>query len=523
MEAVCAPGYSGRKRGEVVRTRTTVLQAHTQEWLGTFSSPGNGEYALELEAACRVITAYLAARNVQPSEALIRLDGLYGTIALLARMQPFKVGFLTRGRDYHLLDHPTVQARLQQPCDLSVTHVESQVQRELFDAGFIADWLPERPEIVIHYRVIVARRTAPTDPAQISVGKLRGAHVYELFLTSHSASSLPAATVLELYQHRGSFEQVLSDEDGEQDPDRWCSRTPCGQEFWQILNQWVWNTRLRLGCVAQPQPMRWTAWEAASAAPYESEPVGASPAPAVEEPASHDSLLAPALATQPLGVDDLVPTYGPLELSQPWAKARRRFSAQDFRLREDDTLECPTGKVLRPRERRTLPNGDLRVLYAAKAHDCRTCPQSGACLGRGASGEQPRRVSGVRRVVGWQVQPTPAADPPAVLPAAPQTAPEIRTLQWCDLGGRRLRRDLVAQLHRQQVSINGPLAGPAVLTSGAEPRVWTRAERARRRRSWASRLARNARAADTPGYSVTLYGIAPTLAAYLGLLSSPAP
>ena len=32
MGAVCAPGYTGRKRGEVVRTRTTILQAHTQEW-----------------------------------------------------------------------------------------------------------------------------------------------------------------------------------------------------------------------------------------------------------------------------------------------------------------------------------------------------------------------------------------------------------------------------------------------------------------------------------------------------------
>lgn len=191
MEAVCAPGYTGRKRGEVVRTRTTVLQAHTQEWLGTFSNPGNGEYALELETACRVISAYLAARNVQPSEALIRLDGLYGTIALLARMQPFNLGFVTRGRGYQLLDHPTVQARLQHPCDLSVTHVESQVQRELFDAGFIADWLPERPEVVIQYRVIVARRTAPSDPAQITVGKLREAHGYELFLTSHSASKAP--------------------------------------------------------------------------------------------------------------------------------------------------------------------------------------------------------------------------------------------------------------------------------------------------------------------------------------------
>src|SRR6266511_2845104 len=50
----CAPGYLGRKRGEVVRTRTTVLQAHTQQWLGTFSGAGNGDYGTELEAACRV-------------------------------------------------------------------------------------------------------------------------------------------------------------------------------------------------------------------------------------------------------------------------------------------------------------------------------------------------------------------------------------------------------------------------------------------------------------------------------------
>ena len=32
LQAVCAPGYTGRKRGEVVRTRTTLLQAHTHQW-----------------------------------------------------------------------------------------------------------------------------------------------------------------------------------------------------------------------------------------------------------------------------------------------------------------------------------------------------------------------------------------------------------------------------------------------------------------------------------------------------------
>src|SRR6266699_3124656 len=32
LRPVCAPGYTGRKRGEVVRTRTTLLQAHTHQW-----------------------------------------------------------------------------------------------------------------------------------------------------------------------------------------------------------------------------------------------------------------------------------------------------------------------------------------------------------------------------------------------------------------------------------------------------------------------------------------------------------
>ncbi len=43
FDQVCAPGYQGRKRGEVVRTRTVVLQAHTDQLLGTFGSPGNGD------------------------------------------------------------------------------------------------------------------------------------------------------------------------------------------------------------------------------------------------------------------------------------------------------------------------------------------------------------------------------------------------------------------------------------------------------------------------------------------------
>src|SRR6266705_2984194 len=42
LDDVCAPGYRGRKRGEVVRTRTTISQAHSYQWLGSFGNRGNG-------------------------------------------------------------------------------------------------------------------------------------------------------------------------------------------------------------------------------------------------------------------------------------------------------------------------------------------------------------------------------------------------------------------------------------------------------------------------------------------------
>jgi hypothetical protein len=34
---------SGRRRGEVVRTRTTALQMHTRQWIGTYGNRGNGD------------------------------------------------------------------------------------------------------------------------------------------------------------------------------------------------------------------------------------------------------------------------------------------------------------------------------------------------------------------------------------------------------------------------------------------------------------------------------------------------
>jgi hypothetical protein len=213
--------------------------------------------------------SYAAWLCMPPSHILVRLDGLYGTIAVLLKLLCCGLGVIVRCKDYGLLDLPEVATRLQQPPDQHTVHPESGASRALFDCPAIAP-LPSGPRV----RLIVATHPA-SSTAKPAIGVLRAETVYELFLTTAPQAAFTCADMLDLYLHRGSFETVLADEDVEQDTDRWCSRTACGQEFWQIINQWLWNLRLGLGEQLSPSPMRLTEFAPAKpeAAAKGSEPV----------------------------------------------------------------------------------------------------------------------------------------------------------------------------------------------------------------------------------------------------------
>jgi hypothetical protein len=117
FDQVCAPGYLGRKRGEVARTRTTALQAHSHHWLGTFSGAGKGDYRGELARAREASINYAGWLCMPLSHILVRLDGLYGNGAVLGEFLSSGIGVIVRGKDYGMLDLPAVQARLRQPPD----------------------------------------------------------------------------------------------------------------------------------------------------------------------------------------------------------------------------------------------------------------------------------------------------------------------------------------------------------------------------------------------------------------------
>src|SRR5438105_7404512 len=200
LRPLCAPGYTGRKRGEVVRIRTTILQAHTHQFLGTFGNPGNGEYRAELRQAVTSIQSSLQAHHHPQGRALLQMSGQYGTGAVMADLAGLP--FVMRGKDSQILKRAEVQARLKLPPDQHLTHPESGMVRALYDC---LD-LPLGPEDM-RCRLVVATHQA--EGAKSRIGVTRAGVVDELFLTKLPQSACTARDVVALYLHRGAEDQCI--------------------------------------------------------------------------------------------------------------------------------------------------------------------------------------------------------------------------------------------------------------------------------------------------------------------------
>jgi hypothetical protein len=456
-----------------------VLQAHTHQWVGTFSGAsgaGNGDYRGELRQAITAISVYLKGQSAPLSQAVVRLDGQYGNGAIAADLSG--LAYVMRGKDYDLLDLPQVQIRLAQPPDQHTTHPETGTCRALFDCP---DQLltPAGPRT----RVIVATHQATETKAP--VGTTRGEVVYELFFTALPVDAFTPADVVALYLHRAAFETVLADEDEEQNPDRWCSHTAWGQEFWLILAQWIWNLRLELGHALHPTPMRTTEFAPAQMG----EAVEAAP---VSRPS----------ASTPI-------TYGPPQ----WARTSytKGFAGGDFSLQPDGTLRCPSGQSLYAQERRPERDGSLRVLYAARIGHCRSCPLRAQCQ-ESTTTIKARRVSAVY----WPVSShaSISGESPSA-PGEPSPPSASHPILWGDWERRFHRREVMKLLRYQRVDLQLAETSPPAQLRPARP--LSRPERAHWRLSWKDRLARNARAKAASDVSITLFGIPDAFAAFLDL------
>ncbi len=447
--------------------------------LGTFGGPGNGDYRGELRRAIGVIVGYATHLGLTPASILMRLDGLYGDAAPLLDVISAELSVVARSRAYHLLDLKQVQSRLRHAPDEVSTHPESGMQRSLYDCASVP-LTPAGPEVRL---VIATHAGTSSDPA---VGTERDGIVYELFVSTLPTPAFTASDVLDLYLHRGSFEAVLADEDAEQNADRWYSHTPCGQEFAQILAQWLWNLRLELGQALSPSELRTTEFAPASAG----EPVQ------VCEPTERSALS----TSTPVA-------YGPPQWARP--SFTHGFPGSAFTPQPDGTLCCPANHPLYPQERRPERDGSLRILYAARIGHCRPCPLRVQCQ-ESSTTLKPRRVSAVL----WPLSsPRSDSEPPLEATSAPPASAPILWRDWPRCG---IRRTWLKVVRSQTVCLE---SSAALSPPGAEApteKILTRAERAHWRLSWEQRLARNARPANAPRLIVTLHGLPAAFAAAFG-------
>jgi hypothetical protein len=281
---------------------------------------------------------------------------------------------------------------------------------------------------------------------------------------------------------------VLADEDVEQNADRWYSHTLCGQEFCQILAQWVWNLRLELGQTLSSSDLRTTEFAKATQ-------------------------VLPPPPIKPAGSEKQAPpvTYGPPQ----WARTRvyGRFSRFRFSPATgwDSALPCRSPAV----SPRTAPRARwlrCRVLYAARIGHCRSCPLRAQCQ-ESSTTLKPRRVSAVlwplssahSEVSPTQTDTTDAPEPLALAPVL-----------WKDWPRCSIRRAWLGRIRSETVGLASRAPTMPVPVASTGGGVSTRAQRAHWRLSWQQRLARNARQTSASSLFVTLHGLPATFARAFG-------
>ena len=123
------------------------------------------------------------AKLWQPSRTLLRVDGQYGTRAVLADLAGFS--FVTRGKDYTVLKLPEVQRRLHLPADQQFSRPESDLVRTLYDC-------PDLPlgSDGSRLRVVVATHPATLSPRHIFDEQIYSKEGIKAFLKNEEQSSI---------------------------------------------------------------------------------------------------------------------------------------------------------------------------------------------------------------------------------------------------------------------------------------------------------------------------------------------
>jgi hypothetical protein len=329
---LCAPGYSGRKRGETQFSITPLASAGAALWLQAGVEPGNCHIAKAMEVVAGALEQTLVRAAIPAATALVRIDGAGGHAAAVEPLARRGIHHLVRLAQYAVLDLPEVRRLLAEGVWQAVPDSGSGPRRQALDIGY---WQlgadgdgVDAGRAVVPTRLVVSR--VETDEKHGAGVLLDGWH-YELFGTDLDAGAWPAAETVELYCGRAAIENRFAQEARELHLHHTFSYTPAGQRLAVLVGMWLWNLRTVLGA-RLAGPLGDMPAQAARSVPETVEPVLA---PTTPLPPDAETVVEPAMDS---GVEPDEHAQIQAALAQlPWQRVVRKHPGW----RWEGALRCP--------------------------------------------------------------------------------------------------------------------------------------------------------------------------------------
>ncbi len=251
--SIAAPGYPGRKRGDVQFSRATLQHAGSGLWLGIEMAPGNGAPREAFQGALEQAVATCEHAAIDRERAILRADGVAGNVPFITACIEAGVHYITRLAHYQLLQDPNIVAHLKEATWFDVPSSGSGPTRQACDLGQVQ--LEPAPGTVglngrvydaVEVRVIVSRFPSRTDSGR-GAGVVIDGWQYELYGTDLSAMGWPEAEIVAGYYGRSGQENRFHQEDRELGLDRIFSYHLPGQQLATLVGLFVWNFQICRG------------------------------------------------------------------------------------------------------------------------------------------------------------------------------------------------------------------------------------------------------------------------------------
>ncbi len=356
-EDTAAPGYSGRKRGNVQFRRVTVQHAGSGAWVHAHLSQGNGEGVVDFERALDAVATTCDRVEHPRARALTRMDGEYGNVPWYTACRERGLPFITRLNRPVLYEDPEMLLRLRQATWYRVSDSLSGPQRAAAELGTLTVHPDSRTTRTdgSRYAPVTVRVVASIFPktSKAKRGRTLDGWQVELFAVDLPVDAWPAPEAVTAYFGRAGQENRFGQEDRELGLDRIVSYGLPGQELATLVGLSVWNLRLVRGFDLAP--------------------------PSYQRPALAPRDAVVDLRVEPSWPPDPVITTALAEAN--WPLILRWHPGWGFDP-DSGQLRCPDDRLLalttvRPRE---SSKGRTPVIFRRPAGGCEACSSRKTCL-----------------------------------------------------------------------------------------------------------------------------------------------